>query len=417
MEDNESIKSNNLKSKKGLLKSISKFIIGFFIVLIILSISIYILGVISLQSTTNTGIDGIGESLGIAIIIRMFQIIGIVLIPSFIAAICGLRYYSGKSNGKLTACWVWGCISLVSNLFILYIVFKVFGSSFETQTLSGINYVGYSIFYIFVFFIFCLPNIFYLIGCYKEQFNIKIHKKIFVSIACVIILILCIIAFIKIVESTNTEKISVSSVTLPTLSEFENELIDRGFIYDLPEGMSELTTMPSTSIVAEDNKYEYQYDLNFEKNSNESYPLFIYSGYESLIQKSSKTDKYYSKGPEDWWISWDIYFVNGQIYAVIGEESQLGSNWETDLFRTKYGRIISEREKITTYNRKGNYFSYGGGIEHNFTGYVRYLSTKMVDKFNSNCAGIIKVDRLDAKTLDSIAKDLSPRYWLEYKNN
>lgn len=419
MENKENMYSQNFKEKNTLLKKVCKFNIGLFIVTIVLSFVVYIIGVVSLINTTNTGIDGIGQVLGISIIIRLFQIICIVLIPLFIASICGLRYYKGKSKGKLTACWVWGFLSFFSSIFISYIVCDLFKSSFETQSLNGNNDLGFSIFASLVIGLFFLPNILYIVGCYKERFKtniilefIKSNKSKFIFVICIIFIILCLTIFVKF-GTNNSEKIMVSNVTLPTLSEFENELKDRGFIYDIPEGYKELTS--ASRLTAEDNKYEHQYSLSFDKNNNEQYPVFIY-GYTSLIEKSSKTAKYYTKGPEDWTITWDIYFVNGQIYAVIGEESELDKNWETDLFRTKYGRIVSEKEKITTYNRKGNYFSYGGGIEHNFTGYVRYLSTKMVDNFNSNCAEIIKVDRVDAKTLDRIAKELSPRYWLEYKN-
>ena len=415
MDNNEL--ENTQKSKSKMLRNVCKVIIGLFTVAIILTVIITILGITSLNNTTNSGIDGIGQALGTVIIIRLFMITTVISLPILIASICGLRYYSGKSKGKLTACWIWGIISFIGSSFVFYLVYSIFYDSFDSYTLNE-NKISEIIFYSIVFSILFLPNILFILGCYKEQFKTKIFsksnvKRFFILIG--IIFIGLVIFNIFKYGNNKSEKIMISDTSLHTLKEFEDELKSRGFIYDVPKGYSELAG--STDILSEDNKYEYQYDLDFKKNANDKYPLYIYEGYASLIQKSPQTAEYYTKGPEDWWISWNIYYVNGQIYAVIGDESELGSGWSTDLFRTRYGRIVSEKDKITTYNRKGNYFSYGGGIENNIKGYVRYLSSKMVDTFNNNCAEIIKVDRVDAETLDRISKELSPKYWIEYKKN
>lgn len=94
-------------------------------------------------------------------ILNVFSLIAsLCLIPEFISGICGLRYCLGKNKGKLTACWIWGIISLFVNFRFIYIM--------NEEVDFG------DIIPIYLFLIFNLPNILYLIGCYKAQFKNKV---------------------------------------------------------------------------------------------------------------------------------------------------------------------------------------------------------------------------------------------------
>lgn len=145
-----------------LLKQVCQFIIGLFIVTVIIAIVNYIAGIVYLNTTTNTGIDGIGPALGVVMIVRLSQFSVAALVPLLIASICGKRYCSGKSNGNLTACWIWGGLSLLSSTYISYLAFIAFRLSSPFWLILA------------VFFI---PNILYLKGCNKEQLKNNENSK------------------------------------------------------------------------------------------------------------------------------------------------------------------------------------------------------------------------------------------------
>ncbi len=137
-----------MKEMSKLLKNTSKFIIVEFVLLLIVFI---------MCIRQHMGINNLGT-----LIILAFSFWSCLsLIPSFIAAICGLRYCLGKNNGKLIACWIWGCISLIINLGLIYIMNV------------SVEFTNTAV-HIFLFLIFPLPNILYLIGCYKEQLKNRI---------------------------------------------------------------------------------------------------------------------------------------------------------------------------------------------------------------------------------------------------
>lgn len=127
-----------------LLKNISKFIICEFVLVIIFTILSFI--------NINIG----QTDLGAAMIYALSFFSTLYLIPSFVAAICGLRYCLGKNNGKLIACWLWGIISFFINIRLLYLL------SVEVDFGNTI-----------INTICILPSVLYLIGCYKEQFKNK----------------------------------------------------------------------------------------------------------------------------------------------------------------------------------------------------------------------------------------------------
>lgn len=402
------MKEGKTKDKNHLLFSISNIIIS--LLKVAGFILLFIIGLCFLSQFDDgaTGWEGLGYGLvGAFIIIVIFA-----ALPLLLASIFALRYCKGK--GKLLPSWCFAIISLVIEIIASWLICRELIGSFETQTTYGYNYFGYIIFSFIITAIFCAPSIVFLIACFKAQFADKINMKrllkVIVTVAILtVILLISIFTYIDIKENEGVEKIPAKEENLPTLADFEKELKSRGLIQ---EGR---VFFSPDRFSAEDSKYEYDYRLNLEDDANERYPLFRYESYVSLIQKGDKTEPYYKIGPGDWCIEWDIYYVNGQIYAVNRNEDRLNKSWSVDLFGTKYGRIISEEDKITTYNRFGNYFVYGGGIEKGRKGQsTRYLSTLMVNKPNEQCVPVVKVENLNAETLDTIAKEMSPQYWLEY---
>lgn len=102
-------------------------------------------------------IGPINFNFSIDLLFTSFFITFFMLVPLFIAAICGKRYTLGKNNGKLTACWIWGIISLMLNLYIFY---EVVGN-FYTQLEFVLTY---------------LPNILFIIACGKAHNKLE-NKK------------------------------------------------------------------------------------------------------------------------------------------------------------------------------------------------------------------------------------------------
>lgn len=59
----------------------------------------------------------------------------------------------------------------------------------------------------------------------------------------------------------------------------------------------------------------------------------------------------------------------------------------------------------------------GGGILGTRSGTQRSGFPTTTDIYNKNCMKIKVIDKVNDKTLDKIAKELSPQYWNVYKNN
>lgn len=390
--------------------------------------------------------DGLGKA--IATLVGEFLVSGVL--PMFITGICGLRYKKGKSKGKLTASWIWATISFAVYMLLIILIFKNYTVGTETSFTLDSNqppfYINTPI--IITALVTISPISLFMVGCYLEQQsqmnkvnqeNIKYsqnavkgknsetiinHKKL--TIAAVAILVLTIslpiaipaIAYLSSIAGQDTfTKIEVDEGHLLTLNEFNNELWSRGFLYDLPGNTKDLVT--ADKILVEDPNYDYSRDFsvstglknrsNFGQWGDQKFPVYVYDSYVTLIQKSPQTASYYNKGPEDWTISWFIYNINGQTFAAIGGESGLNdvSYGGEDLFETDQRMIVAEEGKITTYNRGGNYFAYGGCIEKTWSTAQRTSIPKMSDQYNSNCAKIKVVDRVDAKTLDALAKKIA----------
>lgn len=129
----------------------------FFIIEFILSVICTTLLIVKIANMDKNDI-GLGEA-----IITIYSVcVSIALIFSVIAAICGLRYYFGKNNGKLTACWIWGIISLLANVWIIFALQDV-----EWEIITNIIFLA----------IFILPNALYLKCCYDEKKKITQNDK------------------------------------------------------------------------------------------------------------------------------------------------------------------------------------------------------------------------------------------------
>jgi hypothetical protein len=270
---------------------------------------------------------------------------------------------------------------------------NVFSASFETQTLEGLYDTWYYILIAVLVIIFCVPSFIFLYLSLRKitHFNkienyVKENKS---TIGYISLILVSLIVFIIILINTLTHNaiiIEVDYNTLPTLSQIEAEFKNRNL--KSKDSYSQYT--------AYDSNYEYEYIPNVYQDANTKYPIVIYSSYISYVD-DNKT------------ISWDIYCVNGFFYAVIDEISEYKGIKYHELFFTEYARIVSEDEKLMTYNWKKNHFAYGGGIL-NYKPYsysfVRHMPTRMVDNSNYRCAKVIKVDRVDSETLDRISIEL-----------
>ena len=145
------------KKRKNKNISIINHQINNLIIEFILSIICTILLIVKIANMDKNEI-GLGE-----VVITIYSVcVSIALIFSVMAAICGLRYYFGKNNGKLTACWIWGIISLVANLWIMFILNDV-----EWDIITNIIFLT----------IFILPNALYLKCCYDENKKITQSDK------------------------------------------------------------------------------------------------------------------------------------------------------------------------------------------------------------------------------------------------
>lgn len=406
---------------KKILKINSWILIIIGIVLMLFS-TIYTAYSISIPSTPNSWDD-----LGKFIIVIGTVIVYLLSSPLVISGIGTLHYLKGKNTYKL--CVIFNIIgiilySLFIFLFIFFDILNIFNDYYNGNVYTGLKII----FSMITLFLFVCPLIINMIGLYKEKNDLKYkiiwHRYRFVVIGMIVIILIIISYNLFKFNVINTNKIDVTEDNIYSYSDFKFELESRNLIYELPKNKSELTSQHEINALDSSSKYGYAFSsgpytdsYRLSVNTDRKFPMFVYDSYSSLIKKSNKTADYYYIGPEDWYINWYIYYINGKIYAAIGEESEYGSGWETSLSTTKYGVVVSEERDITIYNSKNNYFVKGGGILDTRSGTQRSGFPTTTDIYNENCMEIKVVDNVNAETLDKIAKELSPQYWKVYKNN
>lgn len=406
---------------KKILK-INSCILSILGIVLILFSSIYMVYSISIPSTQNSWDD-----LSKFVIVIGTIIVCLLGLPLVISGIGTLQYLKGKKTYKL--CIIFNIIGIILFtlfifLFIHFDILDIFNDYYNGNVYTELKIK----LYIITFFLFVCPLLINMIGLYKEKNNLNykeiLHRNRFIVISIIIIILITFLYNLFRFIIINTNKIEVTEDNTYSYLDFKSQLEIRNLMYELPNNQKELTSLHEIIALDSSSKYGYSFSRGsytdsymLSVNTDKKFPMFVYDSYTSLIKKSDKTDDYYYIGPEDWYINWYIYYINGKIYAAIGEESEYGSRWETSLSTTKYGLIVSEEKDITIYNSKNNYFVNGGGIIDTRSGNQRSSFPTTTDIYNSNCMKIKVVDKVNAKTLDKIAKELSPQYWKIYKSN
>ena len=386
--------------------------------IMILCSTIYMCHVVSQPERPNS-FDGIGKFFIVIVTIIVY----LINLPLIVSAKYTLNYLNGKNSYKI--CVIFDIIGiLLTSLFIFIFVYLDTLDIFVDHYNGDVNTVAKITCSIIVFLLFMFPLIVNIIGIYKEKKGSS-HKKIFRNASFLVIGVIGIITINNLLESymVVNKKIELTEDNTYTYSNFKTELEDRKLIYELPKNKSEVSNGYGITALDSTSKYTHEFSCNLKSerdstthstNSNRKFPLFIYDSYISLIKKHEKTADYYAIGPEDWYITWRIYYINGKIYAAIGDESMYGGSWETSLSKTKYAIVVSEEKDITIYNTKNNCFVKGGGIIDTSSGIQRSGIPTTVDRYNDNCMKIKTVETINAKSLDEIAKELAPQYWKEY---
>ena len=379
-ENNDKIKyleelNNEQKKLYKISNILCKEIIGVVILLLIFASLIIILDLAS-------GGDWSGLATGLVIWGLFFLSIPLLL---FYLGLENCKKYLISNNKKiLNKVKMLDIFSLVIN--ILYVLF-LFSDEFGMQGFSLILIVGYV-------FLFIIPNIIHLLLC----FNLKTKKWILI-----IFLVLIIPLIIFKISIVSPEKIEVDFNKLPTTIDFNNELIKRQL---LPESYyNGLNTENNYSYIEKYFESDWEngfYDVE-KGEENNKYSMYRYDRYKIKVNGMD--------------VEWEIYSVNNKIYAYlddIWEDSNITDSEEK--YNLSKGIVVSEEEKITTYNDNLKYYSYGGGIMKNFKRgpeiketlfgnhitEISFWSLYMVDKYNSDCADIVVVDEINATSLTNV---------------
>lgn len=406
---------------KKILK-LNSWILTIIGVIVLVFSTVYMFYIISIPSKPNSWDD-----LGKIFIVLSTIIVYILSSTLVISGIGTLHYLKGKNNYKL--CIIFNIIGIILyGIFIFLFIYSDVLNIFSDYYNGNVNVSLKIILTTIIFLIFVCPLIVNAIILYKEKNDLSYknllnrHRIIIIGIIAFILIFVCYNIFK--LSIVNTNKIEVTENNIYSYSDFVSQLKNRNLMYKLPAGKSELTGSKEISALDSSSKYGYRFSsgsytdsYRLSINTDRKFPMFVYDSYTSLIKKSDKTASYYYIGPEDWYINWYIYYVNGKIYAAIGDESEYGSGWETSLSTTKYGVVVSEEDEITIYNSQKNYYVKGGGIIDTRSGMQRSEFPTTSDIYNKKCMKVRVVEKINAETLDKIARELSPQYWKVYKSN
>lgn len=408
---------------KKILK-LNSFIVTIIGLIFLVFSTIYIFYTISIPSEPNSW-DDLGKAIAVAGTIVVY----ILSLPLVISGIITLQYLKRNKIIYYILGIIFNIIGIILyGIFIFLFIYSDVLNIFSDYYNGNVN-VGLKIRLIIIISLISIcPLMINSILLYKEKNNLNyrmLWKRYRIIIICIIAITLIFIAYnIFKLNIININKIKVTDNNMHSYSEFKSQLESRKLIYKLPDGKNELTGSKEISALDSSSKYGYRFsggtytDSYFlSENTNRKFPMFVYDSYTSLIKKSNSTASYYYIGPEDWYINWYIYYINGKIYAAIGDESEYGEGWTTSLSTTKYGVVVSEEDELTIYNSQKNYYVKGGGIIDTRSGTVRSEFPTTSDIYNEKCMKIRVVDEVNSKTLDEIARELSPQYWKIYKEN
>ena len=387
----KSIEEYSINDSKGLrfakkAKKILKKLTIFFAIMFVIDI---------IGAELASGWNGVGYAIFATLNLFAF----VITLISYGAAKLMADHYEIPTNKKTISSLVMAILALVGSIWLVVLIMSTFESSFDYQTLAGFNYTGYYTLMIISIIVFCVPSIILIYMSIRnwppvnkiEKF-VKDNKS---TIGYGSLILASLVIFIVILINTLTNKSTIVKVdydTLPTLQFFEEQLVKRNL-------KTYTTYYSDDNVVAYEKDYEYERQPSSINDKDAKYPIFIYSHYIANVGEG-KT------------ITWDIYCVNGFFYATVDELCEdrgfSGKN-VNNIFFTKYGRVVSEDDKLMTYNWKKNHFAYGGGIHYTKpfrSYYVRHMPTMMDDNCKSKCAKVIKVDRVDADTLTRISIEL-----------
>ena len=373
----EDLQNNEIKKKRNLKNKI----IWEYLYIIFTTLILYLLlpFLANYMIGDNTGIDGIGQALGVAIILRIIKYI-ITFIFFVINPIRILIIYKNEFKEIIPKIKKVICIlvTILPILFSLLIILEIPISNFM----------------------------------YKLKYE------------------------------TGQNAYSLTKDEYKTPKNFHDELKNRGFIYNSKFELSRLNSkykninksnsqyyyedaslMPlrSQSGYFSDTK-DYNDIINFD--SNLKAPGYIYNTilylydenenlqYAPISRYDGHTYLFGNSYPffEDYYIELKILYVNEDIYAIIGVgqsydiETYFNDNRED--YRTfdtyPYNIILSEKDNITTYV-DGKYYP-DGAIENNGGRFEMVPNTNKRDW--SEFYKVRKVDKLDVQTINEIAKEL-----------
>lgn len=357
--------------------------------LIVLLILVLILagGIVILDLTSSGMWQGLGTVL--ATIALLFLSVPIIL---FYFGLKNCKKYVFSNNEKaLIKIKVFNILSLVVDT--LYIMFLFYDE-------LGLQEVGLGLIIGFILFL-IFPSIIILLLC----FNLNVKKWL---VGIILFFTVPFIVFRLSIMSPN--KIAVDVSKLPTGVDFVAELRERNLL--------------SSSYDLIGNNY-----LNVEKFQETDW----YNGFSNIetLEENNKYSMYqytdYENSINGMTIEWIIYSVNNKIYAYL---EYISSDYTSEItevaeeYNISRKIVVSEEEKLTTYNVKGKYYSYGGGIMTEpklgdtmklvfFGNHITEIdSTRlyMLDRYNSDCADIVVVDEINDTTLTDIAYKIVSGY-------
>lgn len=382
-------------------------IIGF--TLITLS-TIYLIHILSIPSEPNSW-DDLGKFVvGIATVIS--YVIGIPFIISGIKSSNVQKKNKIEKNKQKKISKIFSIISIIlSILFIFIFIIKDILNYYSDFATGHINIELKIIHILIIFSIFILPQLINLICFSEKKFSLKNIwkdkkvKYIIIAISIIIGAIGTNLIATQMIIAKN--KIKITEDNLYTYWDFRKELENRNLYGQEGVSYNQISAMDSTSKYAQ----EFSEVVNPANSmiyvgEDRKFPFFIYDTYTTLIQKNT-LNNYIDY--DDVYVHWIIYYLDGKIYAALDQESEYGNT----LARTKYGIVVSEEDNITVYNTKNNYLVKGGCIMDTSSGQNRSGFPTTKDIYNKDCIRIKKVERIDSKTLDSIAQKTLNEY---YKN-
>ena len=343
----------------------------------------------------------------------------IIAIPAYFCKKNTLIYCN--THEKYNSAIISGLITILLTMITSYMIISEDSSGLFHSHYSGETNISLTfIFIISMFCIFILPVLFRFkrLSNVRKQLNIKDNfTKVF---SIIFVCIICIFSSLFCLNKVKVHKIKVTDGNKYKYSDFIKELNSRNLY---PKKNSEKINISRGDISTLDSSSEYLQSFSsttdfsnpyfLSPESDNKFPFFLFESYVSFIERNPKTADYYEIGYDDSYIEWNIYYINGKIYAAISSISYLGKR---DLGESPSDLLVlTEENDIIVYNRRKNYYLKGGCFLDTESGTQRSPIPKFSEFQNPLCMKTKVVDKIDSSTLDSIAKEIYPS--LEKKYN